>query len=33
MREELVLDAMKMAVRNRGPGIGEVVLHSDRGSQ
>ena len=33
MREGLVLDAMKMAVRNRRPGIGEVVFHSDRGGQ
>ena len=33
MREGLVLDAMKMAVRRRGPGVGEVVFHSDRGSQ
>lgn len=33
MREELVLDAMKMAIRSRRPGIGEVVFHSDRGSQ
>lgn len=33
MREELVLDAMEMAVRSRRPGIGEVVFHSDRGSQ
>jgi putative transposase len=33
MREELVLHALKAAVRNRRPGIGEVVFHSDRGSQ
>ena len=33
MREGLVLDAMKMAVRSRRPGAGEVVFHSDRGSQ
>jgi transposase InsO family protein len=33
MREELVLDAMKMAIRSRRPEIGEVVFHSDRGSQ
>lgn len=33
MREELVIDALAMAVRNRDPGIGEVVFHSDRGSQ
>lgn len=33
MREELVMDALKMAVADRNPGIGEVVFHSDRGSQ
>jgi putative transposase len=33
MREELVIDALAMAVRNRNPGIGDVVFHSDRGSQ
>jgi len=33
MREELVLDAMKMAIRSRRPAAGEVVFHSDRGSQ
>ena len=33
MREELVIEALVMAVRNRGPGIGDVVFHSDRGSQ
>jgi putative transposase len=33
MREGLVLDAMKMAVRSRRPAAGEVVFHSDRGSQ
>jgi putative transposase len=33
MREELVMDALKMAVVNRAPGVGEVVFHSDRGSQ
>jgi putative transposase len=33
MREELVIDALKMAVENRRPGKGEVVFHSDRGSQ
>jgi transposase InsO family protein len=33
MREALVLDAMKMAIRGRRPGIGAVVFHSDRGSQ
>jgi putative transposase len=33
MREELVIEALVMAVRNREPGIGSVVFHSDRGSQ
>jgi putative transposase len=33
MREELVMDALKMAVANRKPGKGKVVFHSDRGSQ
>lgn len=33
MREELVMDALKMAIARRRPGIGEVVFHSDRGSQ
>ena len=33
MREGLVLDAMKMAVAARRPGMGGVVFHSDRGSQ
>ena len=33
MREDLVMDALKMAVENRRPGKGEVVFHSDRGSQ
>ena len=33
MREEIVIDALAMAVRNRDPGIGDVVFHSDRGSQ
>jgi len=33
MREEMVIDALTMAVRNRDPGIGDVVFHSDRGSQ
>ena len=32
MREELVIDAFRMAVANRRPGTGEVVFHSDRGS-
>ena len=33
MREEMVIDALAMAVRNRDPGIGDVVFHSDRGGQ
>jgi transposase InsO family protein len=33
MREELVSGALMMALANRNPGIGEVVFHSDRGSQ
>ena len=33
MREEMVIDALAMAARNRDPGIGDVVFHSDRGSQ
>jgi putative transposase len=33
MREDLVLDAMTMAIRNRRPAIGQVTFHSDRGSQ
>ncbi len=33
MREELVIDALRMAVANRRPGTGEAVFHSDRGSQ
>jgi transposase InsO family protein len=33
MREELVMDALKMAVANRRPRNGQVVFHSDRGSQ
>lgn len=32
MREELVIDALKMAVANQRPNIGDVVFHSDRGS-
>ncbi|MGH3303228.1 MAG: IS3 family transposase [Streptosporangiaceae bacterium] len=32
MREQLVTDAMAMAIRNRRPAIGEVVFHSDRPS-
>jgi transposase InsO family protein len=33
MREELVTGALAMALANRNPGVGEVVFHSDRGSQ
>jgi transposase InsO family protein len=33
MREELVIDALKMAIANRRPEQGQVVFHSDRGSQ
>jgi transposase InsO family protein len=33
MREELVVEALMMALASRNPGIGEVVFHSDRGSQ
>jgi transposase InsO family protein len=33
MREEMVIDALAMAVRNRDPCIGDVVFRSDRGSQ
>jgi transposase InsO family protein len=33
MREELVIDALKMAIANRCPEDGQVVFHSDRGSQ
>jgi transposase InsO family protein len=33
MRDGLVIDALFMAVRNRNPGEGDVVFHSDRGSQ
>lgn len=33
MREELALDALEMAVRRRRPPAGQVVFHSDRGSQ
>lgn len=33
MRDELVCDAMQMAINNRRPGVGEGVMHSDRGSQ
>jgi putative transposase len=33
MREELVIDALKMAIMNRKPKKGDVIFHSDRGSQ
>jgi len=33
MREELVIEALRMAIANRRPGEGRVVFHSDRGSQ
>lgn len=33
MREELVMDALTMAIANRCPVQGQVVFHSDRGSQ
>jgi transposase InsO family protein len=33
MREDLVCDAMRMAVLNRCPAEGQVVMHTDRGSQ
>lgn len=33
MREELVMDALKMAIVNRRPAQGQAVFHSDRGSQ
>lgn len=33
MREDLVISALKMAIANRDPEEGEVVFHSDRGSQ
>ena len=33
MRTSLVTDALAMAVERQRPGIGEVVVHSDRGSQ
>jgi transposase InsO family protein len=33
MREELVIEALKMAISNRGPKEGQVVMHTDRGSQ
>lgn len=33
MREELVIDALNMAIASRRPNQGQVVFHSDRGSQ
>lgn len=33
MREELVIEALSMAVASRRPGTGQVIFHSDRGSQ
>jgi putative transposase len=33
MREDLVCDALLMAIRNRRPKNGEVIMHTDRGSQ
>lgn len=33
MRGELTADALRMAISNRRPAEGEVVFHSDRGSQ
>lgn len=33
MRESLVCDALKMAIGNRRPAQGQVVMHTDRGSQ
>lgn len=33
MRTELVADALTMAIQNRRPEPGQVVFHSDRGSQ
>lgn len=33
MKEGIVADALKMAIRNRRPAEGEVVMHTDRGSQ
>ena len=33
MREDMVIEALAVAVQNRAPGIGDVVFHSDRGSQ
>ncbi|WP_052069254.1 DDE-type integrase/transposase/recombinase [Streptacidiphilus albus] len=33
MREDMVVQAIDMAIRNRRPGQGEAVMHTDRGSQ
>jgi len=33
MRESLVLDAMRMAIRHRRPATGQLIMHTDRGSQ
>jgi len=33
MREDMVVQALDMAIRNRRPGQGEAVMHTDRGSQ
>jgi transposase InsO family protein len=33
MRDELTIAALTMAVVGRGPSPGQVVFHSDRGSQ
>lgn len=33
MRKSLVTDALKMAIDRQRPGIGETIIHSDRGSQ
>jgi putative transposase len=33
MRTSLVTDALRMAIDRQRPGIGDVVVHSDRGSQ
>ena len=33
MRTDLVLDALDMALAARRPGIGEAVMHTDRGAQ
>ena len=33
MRADLVLDALDMALAARRPGIGEAVMHTDRGTQ